>query len=183
MSSACCSAVARCWASIWMASSDDAAVGERAACRQARIRGPTYRTDEGAKADSVEPAKAKAEAFSFGEPVPVTDGHDFFYTGCWMLGTEWYEPPVNFPALPQIYRTTAHHGSAIQVKRNILGITPNNTSSFGDMEKAACVFGINVLELVQALFSEINDRLGEEIIKFRPYSLDSGGDSGLDPAR
>jgi capsid portal protein len=64
---------------------------------------------------------AKAEAFSFGDPIPVTDGYDFLYTGCWMMGnSEWYEPPVDLTALAQTYRATAHHGSAIQVKRNIL---------------------------------------------------------------
>ncbi|WP_136067079.1 phage portal protein [Modicisalibacter radicis] len=84
-----------------------------------RVRVPAYHVEDEANAAPA-PAKAKAEAFSFGDPVPVTDGYDFFYTGCWMLGNEWYEPPFDLPALAQTYRATAHHGSAIQVKRNIL---------------------------------------------------------------
>lgn len=88
------------------------------AAAKPRVRVPAYRTEVDAGQQT--PAPAKAEAFSFGDPVPVIDGYDFFYTGCWMLGSEWYEPPVDFPALAQTYRATAHHGSALQVKRNIL---------------------------------------------------------------
>ncbi|QPP50834.1 hypothetical protein I4484_06990 [Halomonas sp. SS10-MC5] len=53
-----------------------------------------------------------------------------------------------------------------------MGIIPNNTGGFGDVEKAARVFVTNELEPVQAIFTEINDRLGEEVVRFRPYSLD-----------
>ncbi|OLO03351.1 phage portal protein [Salinicola socius] len=63
---------------------------------------------------------ARAESFTFGDPVPVIDMHDFLYTGCWMLGSRWFEPPVDLPALARTYRATAHHGSSLQVKRNIL---------------------------------------------------------------
>ncbi|WP_223160984.1 phage portal protein [Salinicola aestuarinus] len=66
------------------------------------------------------PAPARAQAFTFGEPVPVIDMQDFLYTGCWMLGSRWYEPPIDLAALAKTYRATAHHGSSLQVKRNIL---------------------------------------------------------------
>ncbi|QPP50832.1 hypothetical protein I4484_06980 [Halomonas sp. SS10-MC5] len=46
-----------------------------------RVRVPAYRVEEPAAA-----APARVEAFSFGDPVPVIDGYDFFYTGCWMMG-------------------------------------------------------------------------------------------------
>lgn len=60
------------------------------------------------------------EAFAFGDPVPVTSLRDIVYEGIWMSGGEWYEPPVPFSVLSQSYRATPHHGSALQVKRNIL---------------------------------------------------------------
>ncbi|NNC24274.1 phage portal protein [Salinisphaera sp. USBA-960] len=63
------------------------------------------------------------DAFSFGDPEPVTSLRDIVYEGVWMTGSEWYEPPVPFSVLAQSYRATAHHGSAIQVKRNILSST------------------------------------------------------------
>jgi len=66
---------------------------------------------------------AQAEAFTFGEPTPVTSLRDIIYEGLWLSPNEWYEPPVSFRVLAQTYRATAHHGSAIQVKRNILAST------------------------------------------------------------
>lgn len=61
-----------------------------------------------------------AEVFSFGDPVPVTSVRDLLYEGVWLSPDEWYEPPVPLSVLAQSYRATAHHGSAMQVKRNIL---------------------------------------------------------------
>lgn len=60
------------------------------------------------------------EAFSFGDPEPVTSMRDVFYEGLYLSPDEWYEPPVPLSILAKSYRATAHHGSAIQVKRNIL---------------------------------------------------------------
>jgi len=63
----------------------------------------------------------QVEAFTFGDPTPVLDLADFFYEGVWVSGLyDWYEPPVPWSVLSKSYRATAHHGSAIQVKRNIL---------------------------------------------------------------
>lgn len=59
--------------------------------------------------------------FSFGEPTPVLSGYDFLYTGIWAVpSSRYYEPPVDQNALAKLYRATAHHGSALQVKRNVL---------------------------------------------------------------
>lgn len=63
------------------------------------------------------------EAFTFGDPVPVTSVSDMFNEGLWLSPNEWYEPPVPFAVLAKTYRATAHHGSAMQVKRNILART------------------------------------------------------------
>jgi PBSX family phage portal protein len=60
-------------------------------------------------------------AFSFGDPESVLDVSDFFYEGVYVgAGQLWYEPPVPFNILAKSYHATAWHGSAIQVKRNIL---------------------------------------------------------------
>ena len=67
--------------------------------------------------------QARLETFTFGDPTPVTSLRDVIYEGVWMSPHEWYEPPVPFSILAQSYRATAHHGSAIQVKRNILAST------------------------------------------------------------
>lgn len=61
-----------------------------------------------------------AEVFSFGDPEPVLDTKDIFWEGVWIAANEWWEPPVPFSVLSRSYRATAHHGSALQVKRNLL---------------------------------------------------------------
>lgn len=67
-----------------------------------------------------QPSPGGVQAFTFGEPTPVLNKYDFLYTGCWMVNARYYEPPVDLSGLAKIYRATAHHGSALQVKRNIL---------------------------------------------------------------
>lgn len=94
------------------------------------------------------------EAFTFGEPVPVMDRYDMLYTGCWMAGQDYYEPPVDMAALAKSYRATAHHGSALQVKRNILVKTfqPTQYLSRQDFARLAMdylVFGNLYAELIE----------------------------------
>jgi capsid portal protein len=76
----------------------------------------------------------------------------------------------DFAAIKNITRDDQLAGHRIPPQ--LMGIIPNNTGGFGDVEKAAKVFVTNELEPVQAVFSEINDVLGEEVIRFREYSLD-----------
>ena len=58
-----------------------------------------------------------------------------------------------------------------RVPPQIMGIIPQNTSGFGDVEKAALVFAANEIEPLQERFMELNDWLGEEVIRFKPYSI------------
>lgn len=53
----------------------------------------------------------------------------------------------------------------------LMGILPNNTGGFGDVEKAARVFAINELAPLQERLCELNDWVGEEVISFKPYEL------------
>jgi PBSX family phage portal protein len=105
------------------------------------------------------------EAFTFGDPVPVMDRYDMLYTGCWMAGQDYYEPPVDMAALAKSYRATAHHGSALQVKRNILVKTFQPTQyltrqDFARMAMDYLVFGNLYGEQVQ-------NRLGR-LIQIKP---------------
>ena len=74
-----------------------------------------WRKKEAAAAQSA----GAIEAFSFGDPVPVSSLPDVFGTWAYVNG-EWYESPIPFTLLAKSYRATAYHGSAIQLKRNIL---------------------------------------------------------------
>ncbi|CRL46091.1 Phage portal protein [Sodalis glossinidius str. 'morsitans'] len=61
--------------------------------------------------------------------------------------------------------------AAQRIPPQLMGILPNNTGGFGDVEKAARVFAINELAPLQQRLSEINDWVGEEVVRFKPYKL------------
>ena len=58
--------------------------------------------------------------------------------------------------------------AAHRVPPQLMGIVPNNTGGFGDVEKAAAVFYRNEIEPLQRRMLEINRILGQEVIRFRP---------------
>lgn len=75
--------------------------------------------------------------------------------------------------------------AAHRVPPQLMGIIPNNTGGFGDAEKAASVFNANEIAPLQARMMEVNDWLGEEVIRFKPYALADGGQAAPEkiPAR
>ena len=54
----------------------------------------------------------------------------------------------------------------------MMGIIPNNTGGFGDVEKASRVFVRNELIPLQKRLEELNEWLGEKVISFEPYKFD-----------
>ena len=68
-------------------------------------------------------APARAQAFSFGDPIPVLNRADILdYTEAWTNG-EWYEPPISWAGLAKSFRAGTHHASALFFKRNVLAST------------------------------------------------------------
>lgn len=61
--------------------------------------------------------------------------------------------------------------AAHRVPPQLLGIVPTNTGGFGDVEKAARVFAINELAPLQTRLTALNDWLGVEVVRFKPYAL------------
>lgn len=61
--------------------------------------------------------------------------------------------------------------SAHRVPPQMMGIIPNNTGGFGDVEKASQVFVRNELFPLQERIMEINKWLKIDTIKFKKYSL------------
>ncbi|RRO12248.1 phage portal protein, partial [Pectobacterium aquaticum] len=61
--------------------------------------------------------------------------------------------------------------SAHRVPPQMMGIIPNNTGGFGDVEKASQVFVRNELTPLQERMKEINKVIGIEVIAFKPYKL------------
>ena len=62
------------------------------AAAKPRIRVPAYHTETAAPAVATD--SGRMEAFTFGDPEPVTSMRDVWYEGVWLTPDEWYEPPI-----------------------------------------------------------------------------------------
>lgn len=60
-----------------------------------------------------------------------------------------------------------------RVPPQLLGVMPNNTGGFGDAGKAAEVFWWNEIKPLQERMRELNDWIGDEVIRFGDYPLAS----------
>lgn len=56
--------------------------------------------------------------------------------------------------------------AAHSVPPQMMGIMPSNVGGFGDVEKAANVFVRNELLPLQKRMNEVNDWLGQEVLRF-----------------
>lgn len=59
--------------------------------------------------------------------------------------------------------------AAHRIPPQLMGIVPGNTGGFGAIKPAAEVFARNEIEPLQAKFRELNDWLGQEVVRFEPY--------------
>lgn len=96
-------------------------------------------------------SNARAEVFSFDDPIPVMDRAEILdYVQAWSNG-QWYEPPVSFAGLSKSFRAGVHHSSAIYFKRNVLSSTfiPHKLLTREEFDKWALdflVFGNGYME-------------------------------------
>ncbi|MBW7595572.1 phage portal protein [Enterobacter hormaechei] len=122
-------------------------------------------------------SNAHAEAFTFGDPIPVMDRRELFdYLECVQV-ERWYEPPISMDGLARTYRAAVHHSSAIQVKRNILTSTfiPHRWLS----KQAFSRFAQDFLVFGNAYLEKRMNRLGQ-IMELRA-SLAKYTRRGIDP--
>lgn len=101
------------------------------------------------------------EAFTFGEPVPVLSQREILDYIESMSNGRYYEPPLSLNGLSKVYRGAIHHGSAIQVKRNILKscFIPHPKLSLADFSGVA----MDYLVFGNAYLQRIKNRLGGNI--------------------
>lgn len=63
--------------------------------------------------------------------------------------------------------------AAHRIPPQLMGIVPSNTGGFGAADKAAEVFGVNEIGSLQRRFEQINDAVGDEVVRFKPYSTNA----------
>lgn len=103
--------------------------------------------------------KPGAEAFTFGEPMPVLSQREIFDYLESMHNGKWYEPPLSLDGLAKVYRAAVHHGSAIQVKRNILRscFVPHAKLSLAEFSSIA----MDYLIFGNCYIEQVKNRLGK----------------------
>lgn len=62
--------------------------------------------------------------------------------------------------------------AAHRVPPQLLGVVPSNNGGFGAITPAAQVFVTNELQPLQRRFAEVNEWVGEEVVRFKPYVLE-----------
>lgn len=63
--------------------------------------------------------------------------------------------------------------AGLRIPPQLMGIVPQNAGGFGSIRDAALVYAANELEPVQARMLQVNEWVGEEVIRFKPYELPS----------
>jgi len=63
--------------------------------------------------------------------------------------------------------------AGLRIPPQLMGVVPQNAGGFGSIRDAALVYAANELEPIQARMLQVNDWLGEEVIRFKPYELPS----------
>jgi PBSX family phage portal protein len=64
--------------------------------------------------------------------------------------------------------------AAHRIPPQLLGIVPSNTGGFGAVLPAAQVFARNEIKPLQDRFKEINEWIGEEVVRFTDYEVSMG---------
>ncbi|MNF10477.1 hypothetical protein D3C80_2114210 [compost metagenome] len=52
-----------------------------------------------------------------------------------------------------------------------MGIVPQNAGGFGSIREAAEIWAVNELEPIQARLTQVNEWLGVEVVRFKPFEL------------
>jgi PBSX family phage portal protein len=61
--------------------------------------------------------------------------------------------------------------AGLRIPPQLMGIVPQNAGGFGSIKEAAEVYAANELEPLQARLAQVNEWLGEEVIRFQIYEI------------
>ena len=64
--------------------------------------------------------------------------------------------------------------AALRIPPQLMGIVPQNVGGFGSIKEAAQIWAMNALEPIQARLQQVNDWLGEEVVRFKPFEFEEG---------
>lgn len=61
--------------------------------------------------------------------------------------------------------------AALRIPPQLIGIVPQNAGGFGSIREAAQVWAVNELEPIQSRLAQVNEWLGEEVVRFKPFEV------------
>ncbi len=64
--------------------------------------------------------------------------------------------------------------ASLRIPPQLMGIVPQNAGGFGSIREAAQIYVANELEPIQSRMTQLNDWLGEEVVRFKPYEIAGG---------
>ena len=64
--------------------------------------------------------------------------------------------------------------ASLRIPPQLMGIVPQNAGGFGSIREATQIFVANELEPIQSRMGQLNDWLGEEVVRFKPYEVARG---------
>lgn len=64
--------------------------------------------------------------------------------------------------------------AAHRIPAQLIGVVPQNAGGFTDPATATKVFGRNEIQPLQTRFLQLNEWIGEEVVRFEPYEIDMG---------
>lgn len=65
--------------------------------------------------------------------------------------------------------------AGLRIPPQLMGVVPANAGGFGSIREAALVYAANELEPIQTRMLQVNDWLGDEVIRFKTYELPASG--------
>jgi len=64
--------------------------------------------------------------------------------------------------------------AALRIPPHLMGIVRQNASGLGSIKEAAQIWAMNELEPIRARLQQVNDWLGEEVVRFKPFEFEEG---------
>lgn len=65
--------------------------------------------------------------------------------------------------------------ASLRIPPQLMGIVPQNAGGFGSIREAAQIYAANEIEPIQTRMQQLNDWIGENVIRFKPYEI--GGEA------
>jgi capsid portal protein len=63
--------------------------------------------------------------------------------------------------------------ASLRIPPKLMGIVPQNAGGFGSIREAAQIYTANELEPTQARMMQLNEWVGEDVLRFKAYEMAS----------